>query len=62
MSKDKEQYIQDVKAKNKKLFTARVIKITPESLEAVIRQAYDAGRQSNSGDLFNGLFGGLKSH
>lgn len=57
-----QDYINNTKAKNKELFAAKEIKITPESLERLMRHAFRAGKQSISNktdDLYNQFFDSL---
>jgi hypothetical protein len=55
----KQEYIDGIKAKNTKLFTAEKITLTPAALERVISQAFDAGKhEAEAGmDFFKGIFG-----
>ena len=58
----KHEYIEGIKAKNPKLFTAEKITLTPAALERVIGQAFDAGKEEAEAgmDFFKVIFGGKR--
>lgn len=56
------EFILSVKDKNRKLFDAKEIKIRPDSLEKLLRQAFNEGIKFNRNEksLFEELFGKYK--
>jgi hypothetical protein len=57
-----QKYIETIKSKNPKLFNSEEIRIRPNVLESVLRQAFRAGTEETkaAGDFFQKIFSGKK--